>query len=122
MMKSTKEKAATRSHKIDYRVNDEEYAQIAAAAKTCGLSVSDYCRRVILGYQPKNHLTERGLEVYQKFADARCALVNIRSALHGRTQEQIIAYFGDEEFMKEWIGCINGVIAQWDDIVAELKN
>jgi hypothetical protein len=49
-------------------------------------------------------------------------LVHIRSALKGKTQEQIRNYFNDPDFMREWILAINNIIEQWDTILEQMKD
>ena len=116
------EKAANRDRHVDFRVNDEEYAIGLKNAEACGLSVSEYSRKRFIGNEPKLHLTEREIEAYKSLSDARGDLVHIRSALKGKTQEQIRNYFNDPDFMREWILAINNIIEQWDTILEQMKD
>ena len=120
--KELKEKAPKRSRHIDFRVNDEEFDKDRAIAESCGLEVSDYCRKLYTGHEPKYHLTDHEIEAYKSLTDARGDLVHIRSALKGKTQEQIRAYFNDDDFMRLWISAVNRIIKQWDDILEQLRN
>ena len=105
-----------------FRVNNEEYAIGLKNAEACGLSVSEYSRKRFIGNEPKLHLTEREIEAYKSLSDARGDLVHIRSALKGKTQEQIRNYFKDSDFMREWILAINNIIEQWDTILEQMKD
>ena len=116
------EKVANRDRHVDFRVNDEEYAIGLKNAEACGLSVSEYSRKRFIGNEPKLHLTEREIEAYKSLSDARGDLVHIRSALKGKTQEQIMNYFNDPDFMREWILAINNIIVQWDTILEQMKD
>ena len=115
------EKVANRDRHVDFRVNDEEYAIGLKNAEACGLSVSEYSRKRFIGNEPKLHLTEREIEAYKSLSNARGDLVHIRSALKGKTQEQIRNYFDNDEFMTAWVKAINNIIQQWDIIIEQLK-
>lgn len=55
-----------RSKSIFIRVSDNEKLQIRRCAKRCGLSLSEYIRKVSLGYTPKEIPTEAFYEFYSK--------------------------------------------------------
>jgi len=122
MKKNSKTRKGTcRQRHVDFRVSHEEYGIGRKNADACGLSVSEYCRRLFLGQKPRLHLTEKETEAYKSLADARGDLVHVRNALKGRTQQQIRNYFNDDEFMRSWIIAINNIIIQWDTIIEQLK-
>ena len=58
----------------------------------------------------------------QSHVRSGAASVHIRSALKGKTQEQIRNYFNDPDFMREWILAINNIIVQWDTILEQMKD
>ena len=120
--KRTIEKVAKRGRRVEYRVNDEEYAIGLKNATACGMTISEYGRKCFVDQTPKLHLTEREIEAYKSLSDARGDLVHIRSALKGKTQEQIRNYFNDPDFMREWILAINNIIVQWDTILEQMKD
>ena len=120
--KRTIEKVAKRDRRVEYRVNDEEYAIGLKNAIACGMTISEYGRKCFVDQTPKLHLTEREIEAYKSLADARGDLVHVRNALKGRTQEQIKNYFNDDEFMRNWILAINNIITQWDTIIEQLRD
>ena len=121
MIKTVK-KVTKRDRRVEFRLNDDEYAIGLKNATVCGLSISEYCRKCFVGQEPKQHLTEREIETYKSLADARGDLVHVRNALKGRTQEQIKNYFNDDEFMRNWILAINNIITQWDTIIEQLRD
>ena len=55
-----------RSKSIFIRVSDNEKIQIRRCAKKCGLSLSEYIRKVSLGYTPKEMPTDAFYEFYSK--------------------------------------------------------
>ena len=120
--KRTIEKVAKRDRRVEFRLNDEEYAIGLKNATACCMTISEYGRKCFVGQEPKQHLTEREIEAYKSLADARGDLVHIRSALKGKTQEQIRNYFNDPDFMREWILAINNIIVQWDTILEQMKD
>lgn len=121
MTKETVTKADNRTKHLDARVTPEEHEMASQKAASCGLSLSDYTRKCTLGHEPKLHLTEREIEAYCSLADARGDLVHIRSALKGKTQDQIKSYFRNERFMRAWIDAVTNIIIQWDNIIEKMK-
>lgn len=121
MTNETGKRAVSRSKHLDARVSPEEYEAVSKKAAACGLSLSEYTRKCALGHNPKLHLAEREREAYCSLADARGDIVHIRSALKGKTQEQIKSYFKNERFMRAWIDAITNLINQWDRIIEQLK-
>ena len=120
--KRTIEKVAKRDRRVEFRLNDEEYAIGLKNATACGMTISEYGRKCFINQEPKQHLTEREIEAYKSLADARGDLLHVRNALKGRTQEQIKNYFNDDEFMRNWILAINNIITQWDTIIEQLRD
>lgn len=111
----------TRFKHLDARVTPEEYAQAKEKADACGMSLSEYTRKCTLGHEPKLHLTQREIETYNSLSDARGDIVHIRSALHGKSQEQIRSYFANDRFMRAWIEAATKIIVQWDSILAGMR-
>ena len=121
MRKKNGIKVPRRTKRLDSRATPEEYNTVKENAKKCGLTISDYMRKCALSHKPKLHLTEREIEAYCSLADARGDLIHIRSALKGKSQEQIKHYFNNERFMRSWIDAVTNIILQWDMIVEEMK-
>ena len=57
-----------KTEKINFRCGEMEAAAIRRNAETCGLSTSDYCRQVILGYRPRKKFSE---VEFQMLSDVR---------------------------------------------------
>ena len=55
--KNTDKKITRRTLRLEARVTEQEYTQVAELAKTCGLSMSGYIRRTALGQHPRQRLT-----------------------------------------------------------------
>ena len=51
-----------KSEKLDFRCGELEADLIRKNASEYGLSTSNYCRQVILGYRPRKRLTDEELE------------------------------------------------------------
>lgn len=105
-----------RSRYIRSRVTESEYIKISYLSKQCGLSLSNYFRKCVLGQHPKNRLTEKEVEALNSLADARGDVVKIANALNGRSQEERKRYFGNPRFMEQWIIAINKIITRWYEI------
>lgn len=105
-----------RTHYIRARVTESEYVKISHLAKQCGLSLSNYFRKCVLGQHPKNRLTEKEVEALNSLADARGDVVKIANALNGRTQEERKRYFANPRFMEQWIIAVNKIITRWYEI------
>ena len=69
--KNTDKKITRRTLRLEARVTEQEYTQVAELAKTCGLSMSGYIRRTALGQHPRQRLTNREVEALCSLTDAR---------------------------------------------------
>ena len=105
-----------RSRYIRARVTESEYVKISHLSKQCGLTLSNYFRKCVLGQHPKNRLTEKEVEALNSLADARGGVVKIANALNGRSLEERKRYFGNQRFMEQWIIAINKIITRWYEI------
>ena len=114
-------KIDNRTKHLDARVTPEEHEAASKKAAACGLSLSEYTRKCTLGHNPKLHLTEQEIEAYCSLSDARGDIVHIRSALKGKSQNQIKSYFKNERFMRAWIDAVTNIIVQWDNIIEKMK-
>lgn len=59
---SKKSPEELRTRYIRARVSETEYVKISNLAKRCGLSLSNYFRKCVLGQHPKCRLTEKEIE------------------------------------------------------------
>lgn len=62
LSKENGKKVTRRTLRLEARVTEQEYAQVAELAKTCGLSMSGYLRRTALGQHPRQRLSDREVE------------------------------------------------------------
>lgn len=121
-MKKNNQQKINRIKHLDVRLSEEEFSIVRDNANLCGITLSKYVRKCLLGHKPKLHLTEREIDAYCSISDARGDLVHISNALKGRTSEQRKAYFGNETFMLKWIEAVTKIIQQWDNIIEKLKD
>ena len=73
-----------RSVGINLRVTPEEKRRMAAAARRCGLSLSEYLRQRAVGYEPRWHPPERLFEALPAGPAGRPPARPGRAGLPGR--------------------------------------
>ena len=66
-----------KTSKMDFRCDDLEADLIRKNASECGLSTSNYCRQVILGYRPRKRLTDEELETLTEVRKLCADMVHI---------------------------------------------
>lgn len=118
-MKKIKRKSDNNSSRnvvINFRVTPEQKGQIKSLAKRCGKSISRYMCEVGVGQHPRCRLTDKECDALSSLTDARADLVNIRSALSKKTDEQKLKFFNNPKFMKAWIDAVNRIIQHWENI------
>lgn len=106
-----------RTRNIHVRLTTDEAAFIEEKACSCGMVRSDYVRRVILGYEPKQRMTEEQETVLRLLIDARSDIIHIRNAMNALTQEERLELFHDLEFMRTWLMAIQKLINQLTKII-----
>lgn len=57
--------------RIDFRCTEDEFFAINSAAKDCGLTKSDYVRKVVLGFRPWKRLSE-GTPFASGYKESNC--------------------------------------------------
>jgi len=85
------------------------------------MSPSRYIRRCVVGHSPKHHLTEQETEAFVSLANARGDIVHIKNALSGKSQEELLRYFRDANFMNYWILATDKLIRRWYEIERQLS-
>ncbi|MBQ6062340.1 MAG: hypothetical protein IJK87_01755 [Prevotella sp.] len=80
----------TKNEKINFRCTEEESVVIRRTARECGLSVSDYCRRVVLNFRPKKRLTDEELEMLREVRKETHDLQRIANYFKGKKYEAVI--------------------------------
>ena len=81
------------------KVTEQELSQIKETASRCG---SDFIRVRVLGYKPRQRLSDRELDGLRQLAACRTDMVNFANALHGLTDNEKLRLFLHEETMLEW--------------------
>lgn len=124
-MKKNSHKKITEKPKLEcrlaFRVTAKEKDSIVANARQCSISQSDYIRRCVVRHKPKLHLTERETAAFISLANARGDIIHIKNALSGKSQDELLRYFRDENFMNYWIMATDKLVRRWYDIEHQLS-
>lgn len=105
-----------RTERLEVRVTSDEYNRVAELANACGLTVSNYVRKCVLGQHPKQRLTDREIEALCSLADARGDLIRIVSAVKSIQSDKRGLYFHNTKFVEEWMKAAIPLITRWGDI------
>ena len=105
-----------RTERLEVRVTSDEYNRVAELANACGLTVSNYVRKCVLGQHPKQRLTDREIEALCSLADARGDLIRIVSAVKSIQSDKRGLYFHNTKFVEEWMKAAISLITRWGDI------
>ena len=114
--KNTDKKITRRTLRLEARVTEQEYTQVAELAKTCGLSMSGYIRRTALGQHPRQRLTNREVEALCSLTDARGDLIRIAVAVKSIQADKRAMYFSDTRFVEQWMRAATQLINRWSQI------
>ena len=114
--KNTDKKITRRTLRLEARVTEQEYTQVAELAKTCGLSMSGYIRRNALGLHPRQRLTNREVEALCSLTDARGDLIRIAAAVKSIQADKRAIYFSDTRFVEQWMRAATQLINRWSQI------
>ena len=114
--KNQAKETSRRTLRLEARVTKEEYAKAAELAQTCGLSMSDYIRRVATGHKPRRRLTEREIEALNSLSDARGDIRRIVSAVRNIQADRRALYFGNPQFVEKWMGAALPLMKRWEQI------
>lgn len=68
-----------KKNRVNFRCTLLEKLAIDNMAKKCGRTTSDYCRLVILGYLPKQRLTEEELQLLREIRKVASDLQHIKN-------------------------------------------
>lgn len=105
-----------RTERLEVRVTSDEYNRVAELANTCGLTLSNYVRKCVLGQHPKQRLTDREIEALCSLADARGDLIRIVRAVKSIQSDKRGLYFHNTKFVEEWMKAAIPLITRWGDI------
>ena len=110
------EKQNIRNRHIDIRLTEEEYKKVFEKAAECGLTLSNYGRRLLQNHHPSKRLSEEDVQGLNSLSDARADLIRIQNVLKGKRDEIKKRYFRDENYMRAWIEAVNRLIVRWGQI------
>ena len=109
-------KVIKRTLRLEARVTEQEYAKAAELAKSCGLSMSNYVRRTVLGQHPRQRLSEREVEALCSLTDARGDLIRIVAAVKSIQADKLGMYFSGTRFVEQWMIAAIQLINRWNQI------
>lgn len=109
-------KVPKRTLRLEARVTEQEYTQVAELAKSCGLSMSNYVRCTALGQHPRQRLTDREVEALCSLTDARGDLIRIATAVKAIQADKRAMYFSDTRFVEQWMRAATQLINRWSQI------
>ena len=110
------------SERITIRLTKSELSKVQNLARTSGSTISRYARGRLLNERLYHHLSDKEADAYISLADARADLVHIKNSLSGKSQEQLLAFFRNPDFMHEWITSVDTLIKRWYEIEATLND
>lgn len=84
------------------KVTEQELSQIKETASRCGMTRSDFIRARVLGYKPRQRLSDRELDGLRQLAACRTDMVNFANALHGLNDDEKVRLFHHQPTMLEW--------------------
>lgn len=84
------------------KVTEQELSQIKETASRCGMTRSDFIRARVLGYKPRQRLSDRELVGLRQLAACRTDMVNFANALHGLNDNEKVKLFRHQPTMLEW--------------------
>lgn len=84
------------------KVTEQELSQIKSTAEQCGMTRSDFIRARVLGYKPRQRLSDRELDGLRQLAACRTDMVNFANALHGLSDNEKIKLFRKQPTMLDW--------------------
>lgn len=120
---NTTEKVAKkeRNPRITVCYTPEEYAEILALSEQAGLKKSQYVHDESLGHQLYQIMNDEQTKALISLGDARSELQHIHNALEKKTQEELLTFFHDAEFMNSWIEATTYLIRRWGEIQKYFK-
>ena len=107
------EKQNIRNRHIDIRLTEEEYKMVVEKAAECGLTLSNYGRKLLQNHHPSKRLSDEEVQGLNSLSDARADLIRIQNVLKGKPDEIKKRYFRDENYMRAWIEAVNRLIVRW---------
>ena len=101
---------------MKYSMRENEYEMIVEKAAECGLTLSNYGRKLLQNHHPNKRLSDEEVQGLNSLSDARADLIRIQNVLKGKPDEIKKRYFRDENYMRAWIEAVNRLIVRWGQI------
>ena len=70
--------------RITFSCSEDELRAIRQTAADCGMSMSMYCKKVVLGFKPKYRLSEEDISMMQEVRKVKADLQRIANYLRTR--------------------------------------
>lgn len=105
-----------RTKHIDIRLTEDEYTMVVNKANECGLTLSDYGRRLLQNHRPNKRLSIDEVHALNSLSDARADLIRVQNVLKSKPDEIKRQYFRDATFMRTWIASVDRLIIRWGQI------
>ena len=115
--KNQAKETSRRTLRLEARVTKEEYAKAAELAQSCGLSMSDYIRRIATGHKPRRRLSDKEAEALSSLSDARGDILRIVSAVRDIQADRRALYFGNPQFVEKWMKAAVPLLKRWEQII-----
>ena len=112
----TNGKQGDRTRPINNRLTANENEMIIKKAAECGLTLSNYGRRLLQNHHPNKRLSDKEVQGLNSLSDARADLIRIQNVLKSKPDEIKKRYFRDEDYMRAWIEAVNRLIVRWGQI------
>lgn len=117
MKKTIADKVQRRTRRLEARVSEEEYKEVARLADICGLSASDYLRKVALGQHPRQRLSRRELEALESLDDARKDIARIMGPVKNMLADERARMFNNPLFMEQMVRAAERLMKRWKEIM-----
>jgi len=115
-----------RKSRIDLRVSEEEKNKILSNAKAAGLPLSEYCRKIALGYEPHAALTEDEVQALRDMKTLLQTVKGFNNALteyaKGMTKEQRASFILDTRTINEWAKVVGEIYDFYDELKKKIKS
>ena len=105
-----------RNPRITVCYTPEEYRHILEESGKAGLRKSQYVHAASLGHVLYQIMSDEQTRALLSLGDARSELVHIHNALSKKSQEELLTFFHDAEFMGGWIEATTYLIRRWGEI------
>ena len=106
--------------RLEMRLPEEVELKIWELIGDSHKTKTEVVTKCIMGKTLRYHLTQEEVEAYKTFAEIRNDFQAIKKALRGRTQQERLHLFKNDQFMAQWIANVDQCIEQWSRIINKL--